>query len=255
MAYQHINRYNFPANSTIKNVYYTLNNINDYISYIGSNPDRIQLYMNNNIIKENQLANKIFIDPSDQTEFNIDNEYLSTSIDNKKVYAPLIGCGYYLYTGPMFKYIVLDLNDNFDQTSTSIKFVEVRFTKEKTLSELYSHPWWYNYDFHTNCFLELPDQGKLDNLMRYSIQCVLLRIVGTAEDRLADYGRVIAFLLSKVELTEEEKLILQPFIDQTPDINTLATISDKEKEIRRLVYLAHTNPVQFLEENYGNLNT
>ena len=111
---------------------------------------------------------------------------------------------------------------------------------------MYRHSWWYSYDYHTDTFLELPEEGKIANLMRYRLQIATLQIGGTAEDRLADYGRVIAFLLSKVNLTDQERTILKPFIDQAPDYGTLANICDKEQRIRSVVKHAKQDPIDFM---------
>lgn len=247
--YHQLHRYGFPANATnFKNVFHTLTaSDGDKRFYIGGDPDKVRVSQPDSMGTALMDGN-IMVDVMAQEIGGIDETYLATPIIGKDVYAPLFGCGYYLYTGHELKYKVLNVGELPSPEET--RYVKVEFSTEGTVADLIRHCWWYTYDWHVDKFLLLPDEGRLANLMRYRLQVATLRIGGTAEDRLADYGRVIAFLLSKVQLSDAERSILAPFIEQAPDHGTLAAIADKEGEIRRLVRKAHETPLEFMMEQH-----
>lgn len=248
-TYHQLYRYGFPANATnFKNVFHSLTADSiDSRCYIGRHPDRVRLSQPGSTGTK-LMAGHVMVDPEATCVAGVDDGYLNTPIAGKRVYAPLFGCGYYLYTGHEYRYQVLEPGQTPKPEET--RYAEVEFSTEQTIADLVGHCWWYSYDFHTGKYLLLPEKGRLSNLMRYRLQVAVLRIGGTAEDRLADYGRVIAFLLSKVSLSDDERAIFAPFIAQAPDHGTLAAIADKEAEIRRLVRQAHETPLEFMIEQH-----
>lgn len=245
--YHQIHRYGFPANATnFKNVFHTLT-AEDKRFYIGADPDKVRVSQPDSMGTA-LMAGDVMVDSCAREIGGIDEAYLGTPITGKDVYAPVFGCGYYLYTGYELKYKVLDAG--MSPVPEEIRYAKIEFSTEQTIADLIRHCWWYAYDWHTDRFLELPEEGKTANLMRYRLQAAVLRIAGTAEDRLADYGRVIAFLLSKVQLSDEERALLTPFLGCVPDHGTLAAIADKEGRIRAMVRQAHETPVEFMIEQH-----
>ena len=247
--YHQLHRYGFPANVTnFKNVFHTLTAAEaDRRFYIGADPDKVRVSQPDSMGTA-LMAGCIMVDGYAREIGGIDEAYLNTPIAGKNVYAPVFGCGYYLYTGYELKYKVLDAGTPL--VPEEIRYAKIEFSTEQTIADLIRHCWWYAYDWHTDRFLELPEEGKTANLMRYRLQAAVLRIAGTAEDRLADYGRVIAFLLSKVQLSDEERALLTPFLGCVPDHGTLAAIADKEGRIRAMVRQAQETPVEFMVEQH-----
>lgn len=248
-AFHQLYRYNFSANATnVRNNIHTLTEMSPRC-YIGPNPDKVRLDTTGSN-KTVLMCGNIMVDPlcigngADITE-----EYLNTPIAGKDVYGPLFGSGQYLYTGHEYRYKVVEPGQRPESVETPYR--KICFTTEQTIADLYRHNWYYSYNPESDTFLELPEEGRLNNLLRYRCQVAVLQLAGTPEDRLADYGRVIAFLLSKVTLTEQEQIILEPFLAQVPGTSVLAAIADKEGRIRNVVASVHANPTQHLAEVYN----
>ena len=241
-VHHHLYRYNFPANAAnYANLHHTLE-MTPYKVYLGPHPDKVCLdkepgpraVLRCGDILVDKLVERFFTE-----------EYLMTPITGKDVYVPISGCGYWLYTDFELKYQVVEAGQEWERFF-SVPYAKVRFTTEATLADLYRHCWWYSYNWHTGEYLEIPEQGKTNNLMRYRLQYDILTLAGTAEDRLADYGRIISFLLSKVALSDQEKRLIKPFLDAVPDHETLAALADKEGAIRNKVAFAHADPSGYL---------
>ena len=177
---------------------------------------------------------------------DITAEYLETDIKNKKVYAPLVGypsglpCGHI----PYIVSAAVMPKENLDGR------IPVIFSDEKTLGDLYKNAWKYAYIPETGSYMRLAEKGAEQNLIKCLLARRVVRYGGHPFDRLADYGRLILFLLSKISLTNEEKKLVGDLLDYVPDPQSLADVAEREATIQKTVAKAKTDPAAFLGVNH-----
>lgn len=243
--FNHLTRYNFPAAATTAaNVIHVLTSETPY-SYIGASPDKVNLAAGPaeglTLMAEDILVDNACIG----YEADITEEYLLTPLAGMDVYSPLHGSGQYLYTAHGLRYILCP-SGTTPTIPSNLNYARVEVAAETVIADLYRHAWHYSYNPASGTFQSLDAATRLKNLLRYRCQAALLVVTGTAEDRLADYGRVIAFLLSKVTLTDTEREALQPFINNAPSLEKLTALATKENRIRTFVQTLHSEPLNQL---------
>lgn len=184
--------------------------------------------------------------------YNIDKtmtQYLTDSIVGKRVFAPTqILPMHFLPTCPIC-YLIVGENgmteDDILRTHNGY-YKEVRFTDETCIADLYINAWKYTFEPSQDCFIRLTEHGAWVNALHGYMQATAMRYGGTAYDRIADLSRLVTFLLSKVNLTEEERNIIQPLINEVEPVNDLGQIVDREAQVHRLVKSIKDDPLGFI---------
>lgn len=89
------------------------------------------------------------------------------------------------------------------------------------------------YIFAGNHYALLDEAESEKNLTRFVKQYEIFKVIGNDGARIADYGKLIAFILKALEpsLTAEQKGILQPFIENAPSDAKLQALADREQSI------------------------
>ena len=199
------------------------------------------------------LVQNTFID------YGIDEDYLNTPIQEKFVYAPSYGFIIGLPCSIPIKYLVLDSsiedeiasNNLILEESTGMRklYKRVLFEEEITISDLYKNAYKYQYQNTTKSFIRLSEDDAKQQLIKYLISSDIFEIGGFPNDRLADYGRIILFLLTKVSLTENELNAFSSLLNYAPDISSMEKLIARETEIQARVSEAKNDPIAFVN-NY-----
>lgn len=167
-------------------------------------------------------------------------EYLDTPITGMAVYAPLVGCGQFLPTGRI-KYVVSEssgtnftLSDNWTATGNTRPYKLVHFEAEKTLGDLYKNACNYAYFRETDCFEPLPEAGAERRRLEVIKELTLLREVGTLYSRLENINLLIHFLASKATLTDDERSMISPLLDISPNMADVAAAAYDQADVIRI---------------------
>lgn len=220
-----------------------------------------------NAFQQSQKANVKFIVNNKEIYVNnelvtqgIDEAWLSTPLGNDiKCYIPVYGGGNWL---PLVDPLQWKVGENVsdvkipttqaynsnDYTAEALDFLtEVEYEDETCLADLVCNAWKYYLDLERGIFVRHPKpyQNAIKGLIRKHITT----LTGGTDERLADYGRLILFLLSKVNLTEEELTAIEPLVKFMPDVTKLDDIIKREAFIQTFVSEAKKNPHAFL--NWG----
>lgn len=169
--------------------------------------------------------------------------YFDTPIEGKYVYATVSGH----YTGLPCRNRKFQVSDvPLSKEERLPRYAPVMFGGEKTLGDLYRRAWRYAFYSEAYAYMLLPEEGALRQLVKPLIARRTAEIGGHSLDRIADYGRLILFLLSKVDLTEEEKKRIAPMLGFIPDADSLADIANREAKIQTIVKTAKEAPRGFI---------
>lgn len=218
---EHILTFNFPPYSISRDIIQDILDGTEYQSVISNEPGA-----------ESQIISGIKVS-NDFVEKGINAEYLSTSIVGKHVFAPRPRGSVGLPCHLSEPYIVQDSADFTDTSDYS--YTEVQFDDEQTLADLYKNAWKYRYEEYLDKYVRLPEQGAKQQLAKQVLAKEIAYIYGNPYERLADYGRVILFLLSKIVLTEEEQTQLGPLLSYAPALSSLDEVLYREEKIQEKV--------------------
>ena len=208
--------------------------------------NQIYIYTDDNEVSNYiEIVPQIFVPESLTNIFTV--EYFLTDITNKSVYVPLHLYGGYLPVSRQTPFQVYELDKNITEYN-GFQYKKVEFTDETTLEELYKNAVYYQYNANTDTFLRLPESGMLQNKIKFIMEKNLMEIGGDAFDRIADYGRLILFLVAKVypTFTDEEKQVFQDLIKYTPEIESLTALLNRECLIQDEVKQAKENPLKYI---------
>lgn len=119
----------------------------------------------------------------------------------------------------------------------------VLFEDETSVAALFCNAWRYEFDNEAGVFRRHPDPAR--NAIKAVLRDAVVSRSGGTDDRIADYGRLVLFLLSKVSLTEEERAAFAPLAPFFPTAEALSGVISREKCIRTLVEEAKKDPIGF----------
>lgn len=184
----------------------------------------------------------------------LDEAYFNTSIKGKYVYVPLCQFGGMLSTSGT-PYIISAEQFTPEQFPTYNTFKElIPREQDIKISDLYKNAHCYAYSPELDKYMPVTAQAcemaKIKNILARDITIY----GGDAYDRIADYGRLILFLFSKVQLTEQEKTYLDDILRHTPQASQLTDAAHREGLIQDLVTYAKANPEKYLKEMYHEGN-
>ena len=192
----------------------------------------------------------IFVDLDLVNEFT--PEYFNTSIVGKKAAAPHNA----LYIGlPCnHKIQVYDADvefygkDNTLYREPNLVYHKIEFDTETTVGELYKNAWKYSYT--KTWYSKLSEKKSLQQLLKPLLAKKIFRMYGYPSDRLADYGRIVLFLLSKVSLTDDERSKLSVLLDNAPSIDDISDVIDRESSLQTFVNKVKEDPLMFLNNGF-----
>ena len=107
-----------------------------------------------------------------------------------------------------------------------------RLDIHKSILDVFKYSYLYKFDYMTNSYRPL--QNDSDIKLQYSkfrIREKIIQEAGDELDRIADYSKMIYFLLSKVSLTNEEKELFKPILDNLPSIESLKRAVTHEERV------------------------
>lgn len=108
-----------------------------------------------------------------------------------------------------------------------------RLDIHKSILDVFKYSYLYKFDYLTNSYKPL--QNDSDIKLQYSkfrIREKIIQEAGDELDRIADYSKIIYFLLSKVNLTDEEKELFKPILNNLPSFESLKrSITHEERVI------------------------
>jgi hypothetical protein len=194
------------------------------------------------------LIDGVFV-PSFFQDFGCDEEYLRQEIVGRRILVPLIS-GTYLPTNFRGSYLVLDEGEDIPEIHRRWNYKRVQYQDEKTVGDLYKNAWRYSYCPNADMYLPLSESGAMQNKLKFILSRDVMVISGDAMDRIADYSKIILFLLSKVILTETEKNIFEPLLPFLPQADGLQDLVNREANIQKLVKYAKENPKKYLDKPY-----
>lgn len=116
------------------------------------------------------------------------------------------------------------------------------------MADIYRNACAYKYDHHTDAFVRLTEKETLQNSLKLVMQKKIMNISGDAFDRIADLSRLVLFLLSKAELSAEEREIITPLLGYAQDAQGLVSVFDREKTIQEYVRSVKNDPGKYLYE-------
>lgn len=183
---------------------------------------------------------------------SIDETWLRTPLSpDKKLYIPTFGGMSWLPLTILNHWKLLDKNEDapaYDyKNDDDYPYAEVQFEDEKTFAELCCNAHKYAFDFTKGCFVSVKNPDW--NMIKASLRTHLLQISGGTEDRLADYGRLILFLLSKVQLTDDEKQHFSKLTEFMPEVSQLRSVIERETLIQKFVTETKNDPHAFFTWN------
>lgn len=188
---------------------------------------------------ETQLISGLLVD-SVLVDKGINEEYLNTPITGKHVFASKVGgsIGIPCYTSAP---ILVQDDTIIPADKTDFLYKEVVFTDEATVADIYKNAWRYRYDDYLDAYVRLPEQGAKQQLAKYVLAKEIANMAGSPYDRLADYGRIILYLLSKISLSEAERTQLAPLLAYAPTLSNINEVLYREKQIQERVNLMKEN--------------
>lgn len=197
-------------------------------------------------------------------ESNITEEWLKTKLDGNHCYLPVYGsCSWLpvlnpdmwvISSTPLDKTNFVDYsmnNLNEFNKSRGYHYAEILYSDETCIAELICNAYCYKFDAISNTYIRHNDTQW--NAIKPSVRRFLPSITGGTEDRLADYGKLLLYILnnlpSKDSLPENVKMLLA----FAPANDELSTIVQRETLVQKFVSEAKKDPKTFLEwkENWG----
>lgn len=139
-----------------------------------------------------------------------------------------------------------------DTKYTGYVYAKVNYTDEKNFAELCCNAHCYSFSPYDGEFHRVND--PIWNAMKANFRRILTPMTGGMDDRIADYGRLILYLLSRIEMTEDEKEVFGPLLDMAPKAKDLTSLINREVLIQTFVREAKKDPKAYLEwaEDWGN---
>lgn len=184
----------------------------------------------------------------------VDEQWFQTSLINKDVYIPVMGGLSWLPLTMPKRWVIVDKDEvvstrlNLFTSTTSGNWAwpvaKVNLQGEQSLAELCCNAYKYHFDFNIGQFV--PHNNPEWNLVKGLTRKYSTILSGGDEERHADYGRLILFLLSKVQLTDEEKEIISPLLEFAPTASQLTSVIKREILIQKFVSEAKKSPTKFL---------
>ena len=230
----HLARYNFPPYSAspevIKNILSTNGGYKVIIAdSIGGNLQNIA----------GLLVEESFI------EQGIDVPYLNKSIAGYRVFAPKVGgtLGIPCHTPVPF---LVQKDGEIPEDKADYNYKEILFTDEIIIADIYKNAWKYRFDDYLDAYVRLPEQGAKQQLAKQLLAKEIANMSGSPYDRLADYGRIILFLLSKITLTELERAQLAPLLAYAPVLSEINEVIYREEQIQEKIQQMKENTDEYL---------
>ena len=94
----------------------------------------------------------------------------------------------------------------------------------------------FKYKMVDNVFVYSEDvRDHVKGFMKGNLRQIISMHLGDLDERLADYAKLIYFILSKLELTEDERKIVGKLLHLSPDNEQLEKLVDRELLIESLV--------------------
>ncbi|MCD7876110.1 MAG: hypothetical protein LUH49_03925 [Cloacibacillus porcorum] len=174
-------------------------------------------------------------------------EYFEQSIVGKYVFCSLMYYGGCLPINQKARFKIQDTPELIKDPDVNYK--PLLFTTEKTIGDLYKNAFAYQYNIDADAFLRLPDAAIPLNKLKFYMQKRVMEVGGDSYDRIADITRVLIFLLSRIELTEQERNILAPLLSHTKSVAELADIFNREHHIQKYVEHVKADPEGYLNED------
>lgn len=175
----------------------------------------------------------------------ITDTYLNTSINNMSVYA-VHNRLYFGLPSNGIKFVILESSDQNMIIKDDLRYYKINFDIENTISWLYSNAWMYSFNYIKQCYEKLDFPRAVEQLFKPVVSKRLLRLFGHSEDRIADYGRIILFLLSKVHLTEEELEIFAPLLECVPNVSSIQPVITRETQLQNELLQIKQDPIGFI---------
>lgn len=175
------------------------------------------------------------------------DDYFTSSIVNKDVYASLHLYGGYLPTFFPSKYFIMSKGEK--PTDTMWAYKKIEFDTEETLGDLYKHSCWFQYNADIDEYIKLPEAGAVQNSLKVYMQKHVYEIGGDPYDRIADLSRIILFLLTKVTLSDEEQSIVSTLLPYAQTASNLADVFNREKIIQEYVASVKADPKGYINKN------
>lgn len=175
----------------------------------------------------------------------ITEEYLNTPIKNMSVYA-VHNRLYFGLPCNGIKFIVLEKSDQNMIINNDMRYYKINFDIETTISWIYSNAWMYSFNYIKKCYEKLDFPDAVQQLLKPIISKRVLRLFGHPEDRLADYGRLILFLLSKVNLNKEELEVFSSLLEQIPSLTSIQNVIKRESQLQTEISEIKQDPIKFI---------
>lgn len=192
-----------------------------------------------------EVVSGIYVSPDFCGSFT--KEYFETTLSGKKVYVPLHLYGGYIPTTTGAKILVLETTEYLPPESvTGWEYKPLYCTGEATVADIYRNACAYRYDYHVDAFVRLTEKEAQQNSLKLYMQKMIMTISGDSFDRIADLSRIILFLLSKVELTTEEREAIEPLLEYAPDSQGLAGVFEREIVIQKYVATVKNDPARYI---------
>ncbi len=174
-------------------------------------------------------------------------EMLATPLSPEvECWAPLFGGTSWLPIDTMLMWRVLPAGSEMPVVLNT-PCVRVMFEDETSLARLFCNAWRYTFDIETGTFVRAADPQR--NAVKALLREAVISRSGGTDDRIADYGRLVLFLLSKVSLTEEERAMLAPVLAYAPQASELSGVIAREKSVQKLVVETKKDPLGFIDWN------
>ncbi len=218
----HLLRYNFQPYSATKQI---IKDILEGHAYAG-------ILSGQNIAEYQKICDILVSSAFVETGFDAD--YLSAPIAGKHVFAPLVGCHSGIPCNTNIPMLVQDSTD-VPEDKADCNYKEIAFADEATVADLYKNAWKYRYDDYLDKYVRLPEQGAKQQLARFILAKEIANMTGNPYERLADYGRIILFLLSKAALTEQEQAQLAPLLAYAPSVADINEVLYREEQVQAKV--------------------
>lgn len=227
------------------------------ISSIVSGTDNIAIIGNNcnNSIKIRNCT--IYYN---EDSFPLTANFLESSLIDKRVFIPLYGASSWLNTNNPTEWVITDgdIPDNtVDYKNTGvfddrgIAYAEVLIQGETCVAELICNAYAYTYDISSNTFRHTTN--KHWNLIKPVVRKFLPIITGGNEDRVADYGKLLLFVIASLHDKDSLPDNIKALLQFAPSEEELTNIVRRELLTQQFVAEAKKNPQAFLEwkENWG----
>lgn len=232
----HLTRYNFPPYSATQK---TIQNIISRAQYGGIIGDSISGEYEN---IDGILVEKDFI------QQGINAEYLNTSIVGRHIFIPTVGCTIGVPCHTPIPFLVLK-TEEIPQDKKAYNYKKIITVEEAVIADIYKNAWRYRFDNYLDAYVRLPEQGAKQQLAKHMLAKEIANIAGSPYDRLADYGRIILFLLSKAALTSQEREQLAPLSTYAPTLPEINEVLYREEQIQKKIKNAKENTDAYLGLN------